>query len=194
MKNFIHLFIALAVAGTITSCDLALQRNDEYTGSTLDIYQHKTCWEYMESRPDLFTSMMDGLELCGMTDYYTQTTTTYTYLLLTETAIAEKVAAAKTDSEQLQELKDIFLFHIIKGEYHAYGILTYNVTYVDTLLGGESKMSMVLQQAASDRNKIDRLNLMTNCGSSTVVTAVASNYIMTNGPAHILDDICVYIK
>lgn len=194
MKKIINIVLCLFIVGTMGSCDLSLQTNDDYTGGKLDIYQHKTCWEYMESRSDLFASMMEGLELCDMVDYYTQTTQKYTFLLLTEKAIADKVAEAKADPSKVQGLKEILLFHIVKGEYHAYGPLDYNVTFVETLLGGDAKMSLVLQQHASNRNNIDRLNVMTNCGSSKVVTAVASNYIMTNGPAHILDAICVYTK
>lgn len=194
MKKIINIILCTFVACTMGACDLALQSNDDYTGGKLDIYQHKTCWEYMESRSDLFASMMEGLRLCDMTDYYMQTTQKYTFLLLSEKAIAEKVAEAKADPSKVQELKDIFLFHIIRGEYHAYGRLDYNVTFVETLLAGDAKMSFVLKQHASNRNDIDRLNVMTNCGSSKVVTAVASNYIMTNGPAHILEAICEYVK
>lgn len=58
-------------------------------------------------------------------------------------------------------------------------------------------MSLSLQYGeahAANRDDVDRLLVMKGCGSSEVVTALESNLIMDNGPAHVLDKICVYQK
>lgn len=195
MKKFFYTFVCAIFSVILYSCDLELQTNEDYKGTSLDIYQHMTCWEYMEQHADEFSSMMKAVELCGMKEYYTQMDTRYTYLLLNETAIADKVKEVEQDPSLLISLQDILKFHIIKGEYHAYGTLDYNIKYVDTLLGGDAEMSLSLDYGephAADRNDVDRLLVMKGCGSSEVVTALESNLIMDNGPAHILDKICVY--
>lgn len=195
MKKFFYTFVCAIFSVILYSCDLELQTNEDYKGTSLDIYQHMTCWEYMEQHADEFSSMMKAVELCGMKEYYTQMDTRYTYLLLNETAIADKVKEVEQDPSLLISLQDILKFHIIKGEYHAYGTLDYNIKYVDTLLGGDAEMSLSLDYGephAADRNDVDRLVVMKGCGSSEVVTALESNLIMDNGPAHILDKICVY--
>ena len=106
----------------------------------------------------------------------------------------------KHEYDDFNELQDILMFHIIKGEYHAYGILDYNVRYVETLQeseGADVEMSLCLQYGAAHaaaRDDVDRLLIMKGCGASEVVTAIQSNLIMDNGPAHVLDKICVYQK
>jgi hypothetical protein len=111
---------------------------------------------------------------------------------LTDKAIKDDLDAAKADATKVPALKDILLFHIIKGSYHGYGTLRYDVVHVETLLGGDAKMSICI---SSDGNQYerDRVKLMTDCGSSTVVYSIACNHICTNGPAHLLDTKCVYV-
>lgn len=199
MKKLFYI-LASVLFLSLGACDLELQTNEDYKGTSLDIYQHMTCWEYMEQHPEQFSSMMKAVEMCGMKDYYTQLETTYTYLLLDETALASKVQEVESNPSKLNELQDILMFHIIKGEYHAYGILDYNVRYVETLQeseGADVEMSLCLQYGAAHaaaRDDVDRLLIMKGCGASEVVTAIQSNLIMDNGPAHVLDKICVYQK
>lgn len=197
MKKSFYAFICVIFSIMLYSCDLELQTNEDYRGSALDIYQHMTCWEYMEKHADQFSSMMKAVEMCGMKEYYTQLDTPYTYLLLNEAAISDKVKEIEQNPSLLMSLQNILKFHIIKGEYHAYGTLDYNIKYVETLLGGEAEMSLSLQYGeahAANRDDVDRLLVMKGCGSSEVVTALESNLIMDNGPAHVLDKICVYQK
>lgn len=182
---------------SFSSCELPLQKDEDYDGKSLDIYQHKTCWEFMEQRKDLFNSMMKAIDMCGMKDYYTQTTTQYTFLLLTEKAIGDKVKETEADPSKIDELRNILKFHIIDGAYSSYTNINYNIIYVKTLLeeqGGDVQMSLMLTLGihASSRDDVDRLEIMHGCGSSDVVRAIASNYIMTNGPAHVLDTYCQY--
>ncbi len=172
---------------------LPLQTNDPYEGVSLDPYEGVTCWEFLQKHKDELGSYIEGIELCGIKEYFTQTTTEYTFLPLTDDAIKADVDAAKADPSKVQALKDILLFHIIKGSYHGYGTLGYDVKYVETLLGGTAQMSICLQAYLNNRYQLDRVQLMTDCGSSTVVYSIACNHICTNGPAHLLDTKCVYV-
>lgn len=194
MKKISYILSLVLLLVMMHSCDLPLRTTDDYNGKSLDINQYKTCWEFIESREDL-TNMKVLVELCGLKEYYAQTETKYTFLLWSNKALTDtELEEAKQDATKLASLKDALLFHIIKGYYHAYGPLTYEITFVETLSNDpDIYMSLTLSQAASDRNKIDRLNVMTDCGSSKVITAIASNLIMTNGPGHILDEKCVYV-
>ena len=176
------------------SACLPLQTNEKYEGESLDPYEGVSCWEFLQKHSDELGSYIEGIELCGIKDYFTQTTTQYTFLPLTDDAIKADVDAAKADASLIPALKDILLFHIIKGSYHGYGTLGYDVKHVETLLGGSAQMSICLQGYLNNRWQLDRVQLMTDCGSSTVVYSIACNHICTNGPAHVLDTKCVYVE
>jgi len=193
MKKIFSIISGTLIAALLSAC-LPLQTNEEYKGEALDPYEGVTCWEFLQNHSDELASYIEGVELCGLTDYFTQTSTEYTFLPLTDKAIKADVDAAKADASKIPDLKDIILFHIIKGSYHGYGTLGYNVTYVETLLGGDDKMSICLQSYLNNRYQLDRVQLMTDCGSSSIVYSIACNHICTNGPAHVLDTKCVYVE
>lgn len=191
MKKIIPAILAIL---TLSSC-LKLQTNEPYEGKSPDRNVNMTCWEYLQSRPELFTSMVKGIELCGLEDCYKQNTQPYTYLLLTESAIAPKVnnAIESGNDVAIAELKAILLFHIIRGYYDAYTNIDFSVTYCRTLLNDEdARMSLCVTDHDSNRSYYGRLAAMTDCGSSTVRYAVESNYLATNGPMHVFDAICSY--
>jgi len=191
MKRLIAITTVILAALLSNAC-LPLQTNEEYLGTALDPYEGVTCWEFLQKHTDELGCYIEAIELCGIKDYFTQTTTEYTFLPLTDKAIKDDLEAAKADPSKVQALKDILLFHIIKGSYHGYGSLGYDVKFVETLLGGSDKMSICLQAYLNNRYQLDRVQLMTDCGSSTVVYSIACNHICTNGPAHLLDKKCVY--
>lgn len=191
MKRYITFVIVALAAVSFHAC-LPLQTNEVYEGVALDPYEGVTCWEFLQKHKDELGSYIEGIEMCGLKDYFTQTSTEYTFLPLTDKAIKEDVDAAKADPAKVQDLKDILLFHIIKGSYHGYGSLGYDVKFVETLLGGSAQMSICLQAYLNNRYQLDRVQLMTDCGSSDVVYSIACNHICTNGPAHLLDTKCVY--
>ena len=47
MKKLFYI-LASVLFLSLGACDLELQTNEDYKGTSLDIYQHMTCWEYME--------------------------------------------------------------------------------------------------------------------------------------------------
>ncbi len=190
--KYLNKIFSLALALSVMASCLPLQTNEPYTGESLDPYEGVNCWDFLQLHKDELGCYIEAIQLCGIKDYFTQTTTQYTFLPLTDKAIKDDLDAAKADATKVPALKDILLFHIIKGSYHGYGTLRYDVVHVETLLGGDAKMSICI---SSDGNQYerDRVKLMTDCGSSTVVYSIACNHICTNGPAHLLDTKCVYV-
>jgi len=193
MKKIVTI-ISIALAVSFLSSCMPLQVNEEYLGESLNPYEGVTCWEFLQKHSDELGCYIEAVELCGVKDYFTQTNTEYTFLPLTDAAIKSDLEAAKADAGKVAALKDIILFHIIKGSYHGYGSLGYDVKFVETLLGGDSKMSICLQSYLNNQYQLDRVQLMTDCGSSSIVYSIACNHICTNGPAHLLDKKCVYVE
>lgn len=194
MKKILSSLVAVIAMALLSSCSLKLQTNEPYDGKPLDPHEYKTAWEFLASHPDLFTSMMEAATLTGVDKYYKQTAETYTFLPFVESAIKDDLAAAKADASLVPALKNLLLFHIIKGDYHGYGTLGYEVIPVETLLGGSDKMTITLDAYHNAEMEIDRVKLMSECGSSEVVYSIGCNHLCTNGPVHILDKKCKYVE
>ena len=184
---------AVTMILVLSGC-LKLQTNEEYKGESIDPYTDVTCWEFMNSRPDLFSKMIEGIEICGMEELYQKTSGDHTYLLLTDNAIASDVNKATTP-ENIGALRDILLFHIIVGSYHGYnGTLSYSPTFMETLYEGEAMMSIMLYGMASNEDYIDRITLMSECGSSSTQFSIGANHLCRSGAMHIMKNKCVYKK
>jgi hypothetical protein len=197
--NKIILTALLALAAAVASCSkLPLQQSHKYAPTSLDRRQGVDCWSYIQSASDLAT-MKEAIEKCGMQDYYSQSDRKCTYLLLDETAfftyILPSLEVGDIGEAPVDKLKDILLFHIIKGEYDSYnGAVGYDPVYVLTMWQDvNAVMTIKLDDSVSKSNRQqDRLTLMEQCGRSTAVKATSSDLLMTNGPAHILSRNCVY--
>ncbi len=201
MKIKINLIILAALTFSLfSSCEeFPLQTEYSYNPKKIDIYQHKTCWEFIESRPDILSTLKDAVIKCGLENYYTQTDKTYTYLLLNNDAfnsyIFSKLNVTNLADADPTQLKNILLYHIVKGDYSGYGTLNYDPVHVLTLWNDPNAiLTMKLKDTKSSSVDQDKLLLMDQCGKSVVITAVTSNLMMTNGPAHIINRNCVYVK
>lgn len=195
MKSKIF-YIVLAVM-FLSSCEwLPLQTGDDYDGKPLDTNTNMSCLEFIESRQDIFSNFREAISICEMEDYYSDQSTSRTYLLLSNTALTSAEVANATTPDKVQSLKNILLYHIVQGYYHGYGgTLNYDPTYVVTMWEDPTAiMSLTLGQSASSFTGQDVIRAMEQCGSSSTVTAVSSNYFLTNGVAHVLDRKCVYKK
>ena len=199
MKKLYYILLTFAVIAT--SCDkLPLQKNYPYDPKPLDPHQGVTCWEYISSAEDLVT-MKKAIEKCSMVDLYAQEKAEYTYLLLDETAfnsyVLNQLEVSSIEDADTDRLREILLFHIIKGEYSSYnGILGYEPVHVLTLWESlDAVMTIKLNNDKSLSSKRqDKVTLMDQCGASTVIYARTSDLLMTNGPAHILSRNCLYVK
>ena len=194
-------FILMTMLLLAVSCDkLPLQKGYDYNPKPLDPYQGVTCWEYIAKTYDL-SLMKRAVQLCGLTDLYSQEASEYTYLLLDDKAfesyVVRQLGVSSIDDADTEKLRDILLFHIIKGEYSSYnGLLGYESIHVLTLWNSlDAVMTIKLNNDKSLSSKRqDKVTLMDQCGSSTVIYARTSDLLMTNGPAHILSRNCVYVK
>ena len=189
----------LAVAVLAAGCaKLPLQKSHKYNPTSLDRRQGVDCWTFIETNAQLAT-MKEAIEMCGMQDIYTQTEHKYTFLLLDETAFSTYILPAMNVGDigeaPVDELRSILEFHVIKGEYDSYnGAIGYDPVYVITLWQSpDAVMTIKLNDDSSKSNRQqDRVTLMDQCGHSTVIKATSSDYLMTNGPAHILSRNCLY--
>ena len=194
-------FILMTIALLAVSCDkLPLQKSHDFDPKPLDPHQGITCWEYVTKTYDL-QLMKQAVEKCGMEELYAQQKAEYTYLLLDDTAfnsyVFTQLEAGSIADADADKLRDILLFHIIKGEYSSYnGMLGYEPVHVLTLWNSlDAVMTIKLNNDKSLSSKRqDKVTLMDQCGSSTVIYARTSDLLMTNGPAHILSRNCVYVK
>ena len=121
--------------------------------------------------------------------------------LLDDTAfnsyVFTQLEAGSVVDADADRLRDILLFHIIKGEYSSYnGVLSYEPVHVLTLWNHlDAVMTIKLNNDKTLSSKRqDKVTLMDQCGASTVIYARTSDLLMTNGPAHILSRNCVYVK
>ena len=194
-------FILMTMVLLAVSCEkLPLQKGHDYDPQPLDPHQGVTCWEYICKTYDL-SIMKKAVEKCGLTDLYSQEEAEYTYLLLDDTAfesyVVRQLGVSSIDDADTEKLRDILLFHIIKGEYSSYnGVLSYEPIHVLTLWNSlDAVMTIKLNNDKSLSSKRqDKVTLMDQCGSSTVIYARTSDLLMTNGPAHILSRNCMYVK
>lgn len=193
MKKIIYL-LAVLIAASLSSCELLpLQTNEKYRGEALDPHTGLSCMQYIESMPELFSNLREAIAVCGLEDYYTQTSEKLTYLLLTNTAILPaEVESAKINAADRTKLRNDLLFHIVQGYYHGYGTLNYDPIFVVTMYESPNAiMTLKLETHISDRNQEGTLKAMDQTGSS-VVTCVSSNYFFTNGVGHIFNARCRY--
>ena len=194
-------YILLLLSALLCSCDkLPLQKSYPYDPQPLDPHQGVTCWEYISSAEDLGI-MKQAIEKCGLMELYAQQKAEYTYLLLDDAAfnsyVFTQLEAGSVADADADKLRDILLFHIIKGEYSSYnGMLSYEPVHVLTLWSSlDAVMTIKLNNDKTLSSKRqDKVTLMDQCGSSTVIYARTSDLLMTNGPAHILSRNCVYVK
>lgn len=197
-----RLTLVLAAALSFAACEkLPLQRQYEYNPEPLDPNQGVSCWEYISDSHNLAT-MKEAIEICGLTDYYSTPEKKYTYLLLDETAfnshILPKAAVPSVGEMDLNDLTNLLLFHIIKGSYSSYyGTISYDPEHVITLWKSQDAVMTIKlfdASATHSQKQQDRVTLMDQCGSSTVVSATSSDLLMSNGPAHILSRPCIYTR
>lgn len=190
----------IAIALACSCSKLPLQKSIDFNPKPLDPHQGVSCWEYISEEGNL-SEMKAAIGICGFEDYYRTPEHPCTWLLLDNTAfgsyILPKFGAGDISEIPVPDLKNILLFHIIRGEYSSYnGMLTYDPVHVITLWNDvNSVMTIKLNNDKTLSHKLqDKVTLMDQCGKSTVVRATTSDLLMTNGPAHILSRPCEYVK
>lgn len=203
--NKLHYFFTLLiVVFAWMSCDnLQLQTNYDYESEALDPHINMTAWEFMNSRPDIFSIMIDAVKYAEMENVYSQTDSVMTYLFINNTGMESYVNArglASITSADVNKIRKLLQYHIIKGEYHAYAKkLPVEPIYVKNLLNEEDGLLTIKVNKSSQPSvgsPIANGNVVINETSSNFsskrISSITSNLMPTNGVIHVFSDFSYY--
>lgn len=138
MKKIMTIMAGAFLAVGMTSCEifgLDYSTSEDYepkSPSNTTGHINMTCWEFIQSRPDIFSDMMDAIEYAGIQDLYSERGNTY--ILLTNAALttdatqsywkrelitdgSSKRAAKSWDEYDRNKISEMLRYHIVKGEY-----------------------------------------------------------------------------
>jgi hypothetical protein len=186
------------------SCDdLQLQTNYDYQPEALDPHINMTAWEFMNSRPDIFSIMIDAVQHAQMEDVYSQTDSLMTYLFINNTGMENYINSrglVSITGADVTKIRKLLQYHIIKGEYHAYAKkLPVEPIYVKTMLNDEVGLLTIKVNKSSQPSvgsPIANGNIVINETSSNFsskrISSVTSNLMPTNGVIHVFSDFSYY--
>ena len=203
-NKLLYFVTLLTVVLTWMSCDtLQLQTNYDYQPEALDPHINMTAWEFMNSRPDIFSIMIDAVKYAEMEDVYSQTDSVMTYLFINNTGMESYVNArglVSITSADVNKIRKLLQYHIIKGEYHAYAKkLPVEPIYVKNLLNEEDGLVTIKVNKSSQPSvgsPIANGNVVINETSSNFsskrISSITSNLMPTNGVIHVFSDFSYY--
>lgn len=166
MRYIIKSLVFIQCLVALTSCNLFgydLQEDYKYKGSSIDPQTNKTVLDFMNSRKDIFSSMLKAIEYSGLDTLYTKNNNTY--LLLTNKALADLtngysyfyknkvkdpadatklIYGSKWSDYDTTKVREFLKYHVVKGTYN-YAQLTATRVWAPTYASGDTcKMSFVL--------------------------------------------------
>lgn len=165
------MLLAAAVAFSLAGCELfglELQTpyKYDYEAGMYSNETNMTAWELIQSRPDLFSILQEGIEYAGMQDLYNKSGVTY--LLLTNSAFnADELSyftrhklphpEVPTDSiipeflswYPIDQVKELLLYHVVKGEWTWSNLPATSTWYETQATADTAKINMYLLK---DRN------------------------------------------
>jgi len=196
MKHYI-LTLAIILCA-LSGCEV--QDSYDYEPANIDNNVYMTTWEYINQRQDVFSSLKQTIEHCGLEDMYKQTDKKYTYLLWRDDAFTRSGGIfSKYSSDgtvaglDVEAVSNALLYHTVNGYYHALGTLSFDPLNVITLWKSQEALMTLNLSNSNDINYYSRIYINDNLGSSVRVVAVTSNLLTTNGVIHVLDREAVYI-
>lgn len=171
------LFISILFLLGNSGCKkLALQKSYDYEGQALDAHVNMTAWAYMNSRPDVFSTMIAAVNYAGMSAQYEQTDAKYTYLFINNTGMTA-----------------------FMNKYGFSAITQIDVEKVKTLLPGEDGLLTIKvnkSSANSVGSPITNGNILINLRPSNFlsgsISSVTSNILPTNGAIHVFPGFAFY--
>lgn len=202
MENIIKLFSLLLLMNLFHSCDMPLQTDYDYDASVIDPHVEMTAWEFLQTRPELFTTFVDAVEYTGLEKYYKQNDSLYTFLVLTEKAMIAYMKSVNPSAISIedcdkQRVTEMIKYHIIEGRYSThYNELEAEPMFVPTLLRNEKGLMTMLVRK-SPWNKLVGKVVVNDAGSngnSPYRQARTSNILPTNGVIHVFDSYNYYAK
>jgi hypothetical protein len=214
-KAYLKILILIIILPLVifTSCQIGgldLQKPYKFEAGLTDGKLSMNALDFIKSRPDIFSSLLEAINYTGTQDLYTQPNNTY--LLLTNNALSEPTNGnayfvqhkvvnpdfvhGGTDSLVIagswerypKEMVEQFLrYHIVKGSY-SYVNLNATPTWFDTYAASDTtKVNMYL---VLDRNPY----LYFNNWTGTRITNLkprSSNILGTNGYIQVMDQYIV---
>lgn len=204
--NLYNLFVLFAFALVYSSCEkLELQKDYDYKGQPLDPHVNMTAWEFMNSRPDVFSIMKEAVEYAGMEEYYSQTDSLMTYLFVNDTGMQTFITSRgglEITHVDVEVVKNFLRYHMIRGEYYAYNKkLPVEPIYVKTMLKGEDGLLTIKVNKSSTNSvgsPIANGNIVVNETASNFrskrISSVTSNIMPVNGVIHVFSDYAYYRK
>ena len=210
MKNIIiksknwMLMALFCVLFVFSSCEkLPLQKSYDFEGQAVDTHVNMNAWDYMNSRPDVFSSMIEAVNYADMSSFYSQMDNKYTYLFINNTGMASYIArngVISINAIDVNKVKKMLMYHIIEGEYHAYDRkLPVEPIYVKTLLAGEDGLLTIKvnkSAAGSIGSPIANGNIVINLLNSNFLSvsssSVTSNLMPLNGVIHVFPSVAYY--
>ena len=218
MKKIINILIGTFMLVSLASCELAgleLQRDAKFVPKATDNNVPMTAWEFIQSRPDIFSGMQEAIEYTGLQELY-QKESGNTYILLTNTALIDwentshsyfrrylvgGVHANSWKDYPPSQVAEMLRYHIVKGEYSFFNLdastiwaETYgNGDFTYTVDGVQAKgdTAVLAMTIGYDRNMAIQFNNYS--WNYRGVLAVSSgscrttNLHLTNGYAHVTD-------
>jgi hypothetical protein len=190
MKKIIYISFAFALL--LSGC-MGIPEDYEYTPVNKNNKLDMTVWEFIQSRPDVFSDMREAVREAGVdsTLYYSGSTK-YTYLLLNNTAMGSlKTLLGEINSSNKSQWINVLKYHIIDGYYHGLGTLSFDPTPVITLWRSQDAyMTLQLESRNSfnySRLIVNGLNPEWNDLTNTYKYAVTSNLMCNNAVCHVLN-------
>lgn len=151
MKKISKIILGLFLIIGMTSCELFgldYSESADFTPQESNNKVNMNALEFIKSRPDIFSSLLDAIEYAGVEDIYLESGNTY--ILLTNNALSnwesndkcywsrEKVQvngalvrAGSWDQYDKKKVAELLKYHVIKGEY-SYHNLTSAALWTET--------------------------------------------------------------
>ena len=224
MKYIKYLFV-LVFLMSLASCNLLgldYQENHDYQSRIRPNTINMNVWEYINSRKDIFSTLLDGIEYAEI-DKSVFAENENTYLLLTNTALSDweangncywsrykvnveyegvtsLIRATTWKQYTKKQVRELILYHILKGEWSYHNISTdtkwYETkgegkfTYIDksgqTLSGDTATVSLVIRMVREA--PIQANNWVWNYRGvlgETSASFTSTNIKATNGYVHV---------
>ena len=162
---------------------------------------HKSVWEHIVTNPNDYSMLKRAIDHTGLQSLYEQTENEYTYVLLKNTAftlsakddgILASAGVTEVEDMDVEELKDILLYHIIQGNYHGLGTLDFDPIYVVTLRKGQYGVMSIRMDDTNTIQSYSSILFNDMLGTSTAVRSPRSNMFATNGVVHDVNKQIIY--
>lgn len=169
-KIKIYILAAMVIPVLITGCELAgldLQEKYDYDAKAgiRSNALNKTVLEFLDSRPDAFSLMREGIDHAGLADMYNEPNSTY--MALTNTALnlyfaAHPLPNPDYDSTDVnspeftvpvtltqypaEQVKEFLLYHIVKGAYSWHNLPPIQTWYDSYATADTAKVNLYLMK------------------------------------------------